>query len=69
MPYAAAAILAIVTGVSSNLAAIAAIGFVVARSLYSVFYISDLPTARSFVFGLGTLSTITLFILSVLKIQ
>lgn len=69
MPYAAAAILAYVTNVNSNLAAGAAIAFVVARSLYPVFYISNIPTARSLMFGLGSLSTFTLFILSILKIQ
>jgi uncharacterized MAPEG superfamily protein len=69
MPYAAAAILAYVTGVNSNLAAGAAIAFVVARSLYPVFYISNIPIARSLMFGIGSLSTFTLFILSILKIQ
>lgn len=69
MPFAAAAILAYVTGVNSNIAAFAAIAFVVARSLYPVFYISNIPLARSLMFGIGSLSTATLFILSILKIQ
>jgi uncharacterized MAPEG superfamily protein len=69
MPFAAAAILAYVTGVNSSLAAGAAIAFVIARSLYPIFYISNIPIARSLVFGIGTLSTVTLFVLSILKIQ
>lgn len=69
MSFAAAAILAYVTGVNSNLAAIAAIAFVIARSLYPVFYILDIPPARSLMFGIGSLSILTLFILSILKIQ
>lgn len=69
MPFAASAILAYVTGVNSNLAAGAAIAFVVARSLYPVFYISNIPIARSLMFGIGSLSTVTLFILSILKVQ
>lgn len=69
MPFAASAILAYVTGVNSNLAAGAAIAFVVARSLYPVFYISNIPIARSLMFGIGSLSTVTLFVLSILKVQ
>ncbi|GFE69224.1 MAPEG family protein [Chroococcus sp. FPU101] len=69
MPFAASAILAYVTGVNSNLAAGAAIAFVVARSLYPVFYISNISIARSLMFGIGSLSTFTLFVLSILKIQ
>ncbi|PSF36204.1 MAPEG family protein [Aphanothece hegewaldii CCALA 016] len=69
MPFAAAAILAYVTGVNSNLAAITAIAFVIARSFYPVFYIANIPILRSLMFGIGSLSTFTLFILSILKIQ
>jgi uncharacterized MAPEG superfamily protein len=69
MPYAAAAILAYITGVNSNLAVGAAIAFVVARFFYSLFYIFNIPLARSLTFGIGTLSTMTLFISSILKIQ
>jgi uncharacterized MAPEG superfamily protein len=59
--------MAYVTGVDSPLAAIAAIAFVVARSLYSVFYILNVPIARSLMFGVGTLSSGTLFALSLLS--
>ncbi|MBD2742438.1 MAPEG family protein [Coleofasciculus sp. FACHB-1120] len=67
MIFAAAALMAYVTGVDSPLAAIAAIAFVVARSLYSVFYILNVPIARSLMFGIGTLSNGTLFALSLLS--
>ena len=67
MIFAAAALMAYVTGVDSPLAAIAAIAFVVARSLYSVFYILNVPIARSLMFGIGTLSSGTLFVLSLLS--
>ncbi|MEP0751066.1 MAPEG family protein [Trichocoleus sp. Lan] len=67
MIFAAAALMAYVTGVNSPLAAIAAIAFVVARSLYSVFYILNVPIARSLMFGIGTLSSGTLFALSLLS--
>ncbi|MBD2538637.1 MAPEG family protein [Coleofasciculus sp. FACHB-SPT36] len=67
MIFAAAALMAYVTGVNSPLAAIAAIAFVVARSLYSVFYILNVPIARSLMFGIGTLSSSTLFVLSLLS--
>ncbi|MBD1903309.1 MAPEG family protein [Trichocoleus sp. DQ-A3] len=67
MIFAAAALMAYVTGVDSPLAAIAAIAFVVARSLYSVFYILNVPIARSLMFGIGTLSSSTLFALSLLS--
>ncbi len=67
MIFAAAALMAYVTGVDSPLAAIAAIAFVVARSLYSVFYILNVPIARSLMFGIGTLSSSTLFVLSLLS--
>jgi uncharacterized MAPEG superfamily protein len=67
MIFAAAALMAYVTGVDSPLAAGAAIAFVVARSLYSVFYILNVPIARSLMFGIGTLSSGTLFALSLLS--
>ncbi|RMF22891.1 MAG: MAPEG family protein [Cyanobacteria bacterium J083] len=64
-----AALMAYITGVESNLAAIAAIGFVIVRLLYSLFYILDIPTLRSLMFGLGSLSIVTLFVLSLGQIN
>ena len=65
--FAAAALMAYVTSQNSSLAAGAAIAFVVARLLYSVFYILNVPLARSLMFGIGTLSTWTLIVLSLLS--
>ncbi len=67
--YTAASLSAYVTGVESPLAVGAAIAFLVARSLYSVFYIANIPPARSLMFGVGNLSNIVLFVLSILAIQ
>jgi uncharacterized MAPEG superfamily protein len=69
MIYSAAALIAYVTGVSSSLAANCAIAFVILRLLFSLFYITNIPIARSLMFGLGSLCTYTLFGLSLGKIQ
>jgi len=69
MIYSAAALMAYVTGVSSSLAANCAIAFVILRLLFSLFYIINVPIARSLMFGLGSLCTYTLFGLSLIKIQ
>ena len=69
MIYSAAALMAYVTGVSSSLAANCAIAFVLLRLLFSLFYITNIPIARSLMFGLGSLCTYTLFGLSLIKIQ
>lgn len=67
--YTSAAIMAYVTGVDSPWAEKAAIAFVIARLLYSVFYILDIPIARSLMFGIGSAASATLFVLSVIQIQ
>ncbi len=69
MIHSAAALMAYVTGVSSSLAATCAIAFVILRLLFSLFYITNVPIARSLMFGLGSLCTYTLFGLSLIKIQ
>jgi uncharacterized MAPEG superfamily protein len=38
--------------------------YLVARSLYPVFYIADVPILRSLMFGLANLGTFTLYVLS-----
>ena len=68
MIFAAAALTAYVTGVDTPLARVAAIAFVIARFFYSVFYILDVPILRSLMFGIGSLGTLTLFVLSMMKI-
>lgn len=66
--YGLAALTAYATGVDSDWAKIAAIAFLVARLLYSVFYIINIPLGRSLMFVIGSLSGWTLFVLSILKV-
>lgn len=65
--FAPAALMAYVTGLDSTVAVGAAIAFVVVRLLYSVFYITNVPLARSLMFGIGSLCSGTLIILSILQ--
>jgi uncharacterized MAPEG superfamily protein len=69
MIFAAAALMAYVTGVNSSLGVLAAIAFIVARLLYSIFYILNIPILRSLMFGIGTFSSVTLFYLSIIQIK
>lgn len=62
--FAASALTAYAAGVDSLWATRAAIAYLGARLLYSVFYIADLPLARSLMFVVGTLGCGTLFVLS-----
>lgn len=65
--FAPAALMAYVTNLDSTVAVGAAIAFVVVRLLYSVFYITNVPLARSLMFGIGSLCSGTLIILSILQ--
>ena len=67
MMFAAAALMAYVTGVNSSLAVVAALAYLIARLLFSVFYILNLPLARSLMFGIGSLGIGTLMVLSLLQ--
>ncbi|MEH2049930.1 MAPEG family protein [Nostoc sp.] len=67
MIFAAAALMAYVTGVNSFTAQVAAIAFVVARLLYSIFYILNIPLLRSLMFAIGISSCGTLFFLSIIQ--
>lgn len=69
MLFAAAALMAYVTGVESSLATIAAFAHVTARLFYSLFYILNIPILRSLMFGVGSAGTATLFILSLLQVS
>lgn len=62
--FAPAAILAYVTGQDSQTAGIAAIAYLVARLLFSAFYIFNVPLLRSLMFAVASASTATLFWLS-----
>lgn len=66
--YGLAALMAYSTGVESDWAKIAASAFLVARLLYSVFYILNIPTLRSLMYAIGSLSGGTLFALSILQV-
>jgi uncharacterized MAPEG superfamily protein len=67
--YGLAALMAYATGVESDWAKIAAIAFIVARLLYSIFYIANIPLLRSAMFAIGSLSGWTLFALSILRVM
>lgn len=68
LTFSVAALMAYVTGVDSLSAAWAAIAFVVARTIYPIVYIADIPLARSLMFGIGSFSTATLFIQSLIHV-
>jgi uncharacterized MAPEG superfamily protein len=63
--YAAAALMAYVTNQDSATVANCAIAFVIARFLYSLCYIFNIPIGRSLMFGVGSFSTATLMIVSI----
>jgi uncharacterized MAPEG superfamily protein len=67
MVFSAAAFMAYVTGVNSSTATTAAIAFVVARFLYSIFYILNIPLLRSLMFVIGILGSSTLILLSIIQ--
>ncbi|MFH7244400.1 MAG: MAPEG family protein [Spirulina sp.] len=59
-----AALMAYITQQQSTVALGAAVVYLVARALYPVFYIANVPALRSLMFGLANLGTITLYVLS-----
>jgi uncharacterized MAPEG superfamily protein len=65
--FAPAALMAYITGVNSPVATIAAFAFLVARLLYSIFYILNIPLLRSLMFGISSLSSATLIVLSIIQ--
>lgn len=67
--FAAAALMAYVTGQQSPLAGWAAIAYVFARLLYPTFYILNVPIGRSLMFLTGSLSITTLIGLSLLTVE
>ena len=62
--FAPAALMAYLTGQDSGLALGAAIAYLIARLFYPVFYILDMPSLRSMMFGIGNSGIIILFVLS-----
>lgn len=69
MLFAAAALMADVTGQDSAVAVGSAIAFMIARLFYSVFYILNVPLARSLMFAIASTCTATLFALSLLAVN
>jgi uncharacterized MAPEG superfamily protein len=69
MLFAAAALMAYVTQQDSLWALGAAIAYLVARLLFSLFYILNIPVARSLMFGIGTLCIATLMGLSLASVS
>jgi uncharacterized MAPEG superfamily protein len=66
--FTAAALMAYVTQVDAPLAAQAAIAYIIARFLFSVFYILNVPMLRSLMFGIGSTGIILLMGLSLKQI-
>ena len=65
MLYSAAALMAYSTHQDSQTVVNCAIGFTVARLLYSIFYIINIPLARSLMFGVGSVAIFTLMSMSI----
>lgn len=66
--FATACLMAYGTGLSDRWVMAVVIAHLTARLLYSVFYIANVPLLRSLMFGVGSLSTATLMISSLLKV-
>ncbi|QQE64751.1 hypothetical protein GFS31_14320 [Leptolyngbya sp. BL0902] len=62
--FAPAALMAYITQQESTVALGAVVVYLVARALYPMFYIANIPALRSLMFGLANLGTITLYVLS-----
>jgi uncharacterized MAPEG superfamily protein len=68
MLFAAAALMAYVTGVNSPIAAGVAIAYVLARFCYGLFYILNVPVGRSLMFAVGSAAIATLMVLSLRQV-
>ncbi|MCU0567612.1 MAG: MAPEG family protein [Oculatellaceae cyanobacterium Prado106] len=68
MLFAAAALMAYVTGVDSPWAVGGAIAYTIARFGFSVCYLLDWPSVRSLMFGIGSTAIGILITLSLLKV-
>jgi len=61
-PFAAGVVIASLAGVAQSTIDLLAAGFMLARILHGIFYITDQATLRSLVFIVGLLCTVGLFI-------
>ncbi|MEO0868096.1 MAG: MAPEG family protein [Cyanobacteria bacterium J06642_11] len=62
--YSPAAVAAYITGQESTSALLAVIAYIVARLLFSAFYILNIAPLRSLMFGVGSLSIFSLYLMS-----
>ncbi len=69
MLFSAAALMAFVTAVDSEAAGWAGIAFPIARLLFSVFYILNIPLGRSLMFAISSSCTFSLFYFSLMAIN
>ncbi len=65
MLYSAAALMAYTTHQDSQTVINCAIAFTIARLLYSIFYIVNIPLGRSLMFGVGSVAIFTLMSMSI----
>jgi uncharacterized MAPEG superfamily protein len=61
-PFAAAVLVAHVTGAAAGAVNLLAVVFVVSRVVYMILYIADLAPARSLVWSVGWIATLGLFV-------
>ena len=64
MLYAPAAVMAYVTSQESTGALLAVVAYLIARLLFSMFYILNVAPLRSLMFGIGSLSIFSLYFMS-----
>ncbi|MEA5463023.1 MAPEG family protein [Leptothoe sp. PORK10 BA2] len=62
--YAPAAVMAYITGQDGTNMVLAVLAYLVARLLFSVFYIVNVAPLRSLMFGIGSLSIFSLYFMS-----
>ncbi|MGB3511072.1 MAG: MAPEG family protein [Microcoleaceae cyanobacterium] len=67
--FASASFMAYLTHQDSVLAVGAVVAFLIGRFLYSIFYILDVPIARSLMFAISSSGTAILFILSLISVN
>lgn len=65
--FTAAALMAYVVGVDSDSARWAVVLHLIARTLFPLFYIFNIPPLRSLMFGIGSLASYSLMYLSILQ--
>lgn len=62
--YSPAAVIAYITGQDGTSALLAVVAYIVARLLFSVFYILNVAPLRSLMFGIGSISIFNLYLMS-----